>query len=181
MARVALALEGVGGRRIEQRPGLGIAQRRRLALAGGLDRRALHTADRVVGDGVALAQVIEERGQRRELAPDAGGREAAFLERMPPGDDMGPGDGAHVAGPGNPEEGAELVHVTAVGPPGALGADVGEPLGLRRHRREIPEPVRGQGCRRPGRRVLKGGNVRHEARSHALSHSPLITCFIGRK
>jgi hypothetical protein len=53
-----------------------------------------HAVDGIAGHGVALAEIIEQRGQRRELAPDAGGRQAAGLEVLAPGDDMGARDRA---------------------------------------------------------------------------------------
>jgi hypothetical protein len=75
---VALALEGVGRGRLEQRPGLAVAQRRRLALIT-LGFGALDAADRVMAHRVDLAEVVEERGDRGQLAPDGAlGQAPAF-------------------------------------------------------------------------------------------------------
>ena len=54
---VAQPLQGVGRRRVEQGAGLGVAERRRRALAGG-GRRPLHAAHRVIGDRVLFAEII---------------------------------------------------------------------------------------------------------------------------
>jgi hypothetical protein len=43
--------------------------------------------DRIAGDGVVLAEIVEQGGERRELAADAGGSEFAFFEVLAPGDD----------------------------------------------------------------------------------------------
>src|SRR6516165_5388335 len=64
--------ERVSRRRIEQLARLGIAQRRRRAFIA-VCHRPLDAIDRIAGHGIALAEIIEERGQGRELAPDAGG------------------------------------------------------------------------------------------------------------
>jgi hypothetical protein len=55
---VALALEGVGRGRFQERAGLAVAQRRGLALVP-LRFGALDPAHRVVADRVGLAQVIK--------------------------------------------------------------------------------------------------------------------------
>ena len=54
---VAPALEGIGRRSLQQRPGLDVADHRRFTFAR-VRSGALHTLDRVVGDGVFLAEVI---------------------------------------------------------------------------------------------------------------------------
>ena len=58
---VALALDRVGLGRVEQLAGLVIAERRRLAFAA-LRPRPLDAFDRVVGHGVSLAEIFEQRG-----------------------------------------------------------------------------------------------------------------------
>ena len=87
---VALALDGVGLRRGQQLARLVIAERRRLAFAA-FRLRPLHAFDRVVGDGVALAEIFEQRGQRREPVADraaAAGRAGSAHQVVAPGDDM---------------------------------------------------------------------------------------------
>lgn len=71
---VALALQGVAWRRIEEPARLGVAQRRRLAFER-VDGRAPDAPHRVVQHGVALAQVVIEGSQGGELAPDGGAAE----------------------------------------------------------------------------------------------------------
>ena len=66
---VALALDRVGLRRRQQLARLMIAERRRLAFAA-FRLRPLDAFDRIVGDGVLLAEIFEQRGQRREPVPD---------------------------------------------------------------------------------------------------------------
>ena len=46
-----------------------VAERRRLAFAA-LGLRPLDAFDRIVGDGVFLAEIFEQRGQRREAVAD---------------------------------------------------------------------------------------------------------------
>ena len=76
MARSRLLLIGVRLGRGEQVARLVVADRRRLAFAAfGL--RPLDAFDRVVGDGVLLAEIFEQRGQRREPVPDRAAAEAA--------------------------------------------------------------------------------------------------------
>src|SRR5216683_1060372 len=73
---IADALEGVVGRRIEQLAGLGITECRRAAFVV-VGHWPLDAVDRIAGDRVVLAEIIEQRRQRRELATDAGRRERA--------------------------------------------------------------------------------------------------------
>ena len=66
---VALALDRVVGRRSQQLARLMVAERRRLAFAA-FRLRPLDAFDRVMGDGVFLAEIFEQRGERREPVPD---------------------------------------------------------------------------------------------------------------
>jgi hypothetical protein len=63
---VALALERLGVRSTEELAGLVVGDGRCLALVGPFGG-PLHPVDRVDGDGVLLAEVIEEVGERGEL------------------------------------------------------------------------------------------------------------------
>jgi hypothetical protein len=66
---IAFAFQRVRRGRFQQRPDLAVAQRRRLApIVIGLG--ALDPADRVVADGIGLAEVVEERGDRGEFSAD---------------------------------------------------------------------------------------------------------------
>ena len=60
---VALALERVGLGRNQELARLMIAERWRFACAA-FRLRALNTFDRVMGDGILLAQIFEQRGKR---------------------------------------------------------------------------------------------------------------------
>jgi hypothetical protein len=64
---VAHPLERVGGWRLEQLARLRVAQRRRAALIA-VGHRPLDAVDRIAGDGVVLAHMIEQGGECREHA-----------------------------------------------------------------------------------------------------------------
>jgi hypothetical protein len=98
---------------------------------------ALDAVDRVAGDRVALAQIIEQSRQRREFAPDAGRGECTRLEVLAPGDNVGPSDGAQLSRSPQAGEGRELTDIAAVGTPGFGIGDIGEPFELGRHLGEI--------------------------------------------
>ncbi len=69
MARSRLLLIVSSCGRVEQLARLVIAERRRLAFAA-FRLRPLDAFDRVMGDGVLLAQIFEQRGERRQPVPD---------------------------------------------------------------------------------------------------------------
>src|SRR5947209_854661 len=52
-----------------------------------------HSVHRIAADSVAFAEIIEERGQRRELAPNAGRRQTASFHVLAPGNNMRPAYG----------------------------------------------------------------------------------------
>jgi hypothetical protein len=52
----------------------------------------LDAIDRIAGNGVVLAEVIEQGGERRELAADAGVGKPAALQVLSPGDHVSAGD-----------------------------------------------------------------------------------------
>jgi hypothetical protein len=70
------------------------------------------------GDGVALAQVIEQRRQGRQLAPDGAGFELAAFEIPAPGDDMHAANGAQFGGGFEAGESVKLRSVDLVGAAG---------------------------------------------------------------
>jgi hypothetical protein len=74
-----------------------------------------------------LAELVEQGGEGREFAANAGGREPALLEVVTPGDDVG--NGAQLGDAAEAGEGDELLNVDLVG---AAGFGVGEPFELRR-------------------------------------------------
>jgi hypothetical protein len=73
---VALALDRILLRRFEQVACLVVADRRRLAFAA-FGPRPLDAFDRVVGDGVLLTEIFEQRRQRGQPVPD---RRAAEMD-----------------------------------------------------------------------------------------------------
>ena len=112
--------------------------------------RPLHPVRRIVRDGVALAQIVEQRRQRSQLAADGGRRQASGFQVLAPGDQVGTGDGAELLRAGDPDEGGKVAHVLLVGPPGAGIGQVGEPFQFRRHFGQALEFGGGQGAARPG-------------------------------
>ena len=98
---VALALDRVVLRRIEQLARLVVAERRRLAFAA-LGPRPLDALDRVMGDGVLVAEIFEQRRERREAVPDGAAAKLAPRQVVAPGDDMGARHGAKFLRPRMP-------------------------------------------------------------------------------
>jgi hypothetical protein len=64
-----------------------IADRRRLAFAA-FGPWALDAFDRVVGDGVLLTEIFEQRGQRSQPVPDRRAAESAPAQFVAPGVQM---------------------------------------------------------------------------------------------
>jgi hypothetical protein len=124
MARSRLALmgflagrDGLAGRH-EQIAGLVVAERRRLAFAA-LGPRPLDALDRVVGDGVLLAEMLEQRGQRRKAVADGAAAERAARQVVAPSDDMRSGHGAEFFRPGDAGEAHEIADRVLISAPGA--------------------------------------------------------------
>ena len=121
------ALERVGERSLQEAPRLVDGQRRGLALVGLL-LGPRHALDRVVGDRVLVAEVVEDGGEGRELPPDGRRGQGASLQILALGDDVGAGHGAEFLGPLDTDERGEVSQIVLVGPAGARILDVGEPL-----------------------------------------------------
>ena len=170
---IPLAFERVLGRRREQCAGLVIRERRRHAFARAR-ARPLHAVYRVVGDRVAFAQEIEQRGQGRELAADGRGRELARLEVLAVGDHVCPSYGPQLLGRRDPQKHVEVADVSLVGTAGLGVGEVREPLELGRHVGEALELGSGQGAarRRRGRQVSGRWVV-----SHGLQDSVLLSAI----
>ncbi len=66
---VALALERVGGRSLQELARLPVAECRRGAFVA-VGHRTLDAVNRVPGNGIFLAEIIEQRRQCRKFAPD---------------------------------------------------------------------------------------------------------------
>ena len=140
---VALALDGVGLRRIQQFARLMIADRWRLAFAA-FRLRPLDAFDRIVGDGVFLAEIFEQRGERREPMPDRAAAKPAPHEIVAPGDDVRARHGAKFLRPLDAGEAHEVLHRVLVSAAGVAVRDVGEPFDLGRHVGELVELGGGQ-------------------------------------
>jgi hypothetical protein len=65
-----------------------IAKRRRLAFAA-LRPRPFDAFDRVMGDGVLVAEIFEQRRERRQPMPDRAAAKSALRQVVAPGDDVG--------------------------------------------------------------------------------------------
>ena len=103
-------------------------------------------------DGVALAQVVIERSQRRQLAPDGGTGQALLLQMGAPGQDMTSGprpEFLRLHDAGERHEGFQVVFIRA---PGLRAIQVGKPLGLGRQPGPAAESARPLAARR---RVLE--------------------------
>ena len=111
-----------------------IAERRRLAFAA-FRFRPLDAFDRVMGDGVFLAQIFEQRRQRREPAPH---------QVVAPRDQMRARHRAKFLRPQDADEAHEIPHRVFVGAAGAGVAEIGAPLDLGRHGGEPVELGGGQ-------------------------------------
>jgi hypothetical protein len=129
---VAHPLERTGRRRFEQFAGLTVAKRRRAALIA-IGYRPLDAVDRVAGDRISFAEVIKQRGQCREFAPDRGGLQCAPFHVAAPVDDVGSDNRAQFAVIAQTGIGNEFAHIGFVGAPGFAIGDVGQPFFLGRH------------------------------------------------
>ena len=140
-----------------------IAERRRLAFAA-FRLRPLDAFDRVVGDGVLLAEIFEQRGERREPVPDRAAAKPAPHQVVAPGDDVRARHGAKFLRPRDAGEAHEVLHRVFVGAAGVRVGEIGEPLDLGRH---VGQPVELGGGQQPvgwgdfGRELLA-----HEPRPH---------------
>ena len=106
---IAFVLNGVARRRREQLTCLVIAERRRLAFAA-LRFRPFDAFDRIVGDGVFLAQIFVQRRQRREPVPDGAAAEPAPHQMVAPGDDVRARYDPELLGPSDAGKAHEVPH-----------------------------------------------------------------------
>src|SRR5258705_7458421 len=86
------ALERARGRGFQQFAGLRVAERRRAAFVP-VCHWPFHSVHRIAGDSVAFAEVIEKRGQRRELAPNGSRRQTPSFHVLAQGNNMRPAYG----------------------------------------------------------------------------------------
>jgi hypothetical protein len=87
MARSRTPLSVPAGGASNSFAGLDAAERRRAAFVP-VGYWPFHSVHRIAGDSVAFAEVIKERGQRREVAPNCGRSQIASFHVLAPGNDM---------------------------------------------------------------------------------------------
>jgi hypothetical protein len=117
-----------------------------------------------VGHGVFLAEIFEQRRQRREPVPDRAAVELPPREVVAPGDDMRAGHDAELLGPGDAGEAHKIPDRFFVGALGAGIGEIGEPLEFGRH---LGQAVKLGGGQQPsgwsdrGRQIGVGQRVGH--------------------
>jgi hypothetical protein len=126
-----------------------IADRRRLAFAA-FRPRPLDAFHWIMGDGVLLAEIFEQRCERREPVPDRAAAKPAARQLVAPGDDARACHGAEFIRPDDAGEAHKIADRVFVGTPGARVAEIGEPLDLGRR---VGQPVE-LGC---GQQPAAGG------------------------
>jgi hypothetical protein len=109
-----------------------IAERRRLAFTAFCPW-PFDAFDRVMGDGVLLAEIFEQRRQRRQPVPDGAAAKPALGQLVAPRDDVGARHGAKFLRPADAGEAQEVANGVFVGAAGAWVAEIAEPLDLWRH------------------------------------------------
>ena len=171
---IALALDRVVLRRIEELARLVIAERRRLAFAA-LGLRPLDAFDRIMGDGVLVAQILEQRRQRREPVPDRAAAKPAPRQVVAPGDDVGARHRAKFLRPDDAGEAHEIPHRVFVSAAGARVAEIGEPLDLGRH---VRQPMK-LGGRQHSRNT--GGGLSWELVVHRFARLRLTSLIRGHR
>jgi hypothetical protein len=83
-----------------------------------------------MGNGVPAAEVIEQRGERREAMPDRAAAESAPNQVIAPSNDVGTRHRTELLGPGDACKAHEVADRVLVGAPSAGVAEIGEPLDL---------------------------------------------------
>ena len=131
---VPYTLQRVRGRGLQQSAGLCVAQGRGAAFII-IGRRTLYAVHRIAEDGIALTEIIEQRRQRRELAPDTGGLQRAGLHILAPGNHMRRRHGTQRRRIFQPGERQELRHIVFIESARLGIGDVGEPFDFQGERR----------------------------------------------
>jgi hypothetical protein len=90
-----------------------------------------------------FAEIIEQGGERRELAANTGVSKLTLLQILSPGDDVGAGDGAQLTDAFEASEGDKLLDIDLIGAAGFRIGEVGEPFELGRNLGEVAELGRG--------------------------------------
>jgi hypothetical protein len=113
-----------------------------------------------MGDGVLLAQIVEQRGHRCEPVADRAAAEAAPRELIAPGDDVRARNDAKFLRAADAGEAHEVADRGRVGAARARVAEVGEPLDLGRRVGELMELGGGEQPGNTGRRWGAGRSWR---------------------
>jgi len=128
---------------IEQLPRLVVAQGRGAAVAA-VRFWAFHALDGVVGDGVMVAQGVEQRGQGRQPVPDGRAVQGTVAEVVTPGDNVRPRHGAEFFWFLDARERHEVLDGVFISQPCIGVSEIGEPFHFRRHVGQAQEFRRGQ-------------------------------------
>ena len=134
---VASGQEALPLRSAEEPPGLGVGERRRAAFGRVPDARPFDARYRILGGGVGVAEVAEERRDGRELPAPGRRPEAPRLEHLPPSDHVGTADAGELVEAADPEHRHELPHIPPVRAPRVRVVDVRQPLRSRGHLGEL--------------------------------------------
>src|ERR1700722_15576503 len=130
----ALAAEGVVLRRLEEFARLMIGDRRRLAFAAP-SLWPLDALRRVMGHRILVAEIFEQRRQRREPVSDRAAAEASAREFVAPGDDVRARDDPKFFRPADAGKAHKVLHGGFVRATRARVRKIGEPLSLKGARR----------------------------------------------
>ncbi len=106
-----------------------------------------------MGNGVFVAEIFEQRGERGQPVADRAAAKPAPHQVVAPGDDVGARHGAKFLRADDPGEAHEIPYPVFVGAAGARVAEIGEPLDLGRHVSELMKLGGGEQPRNTG-----GGN-----------------------
>jgi hypothetical protein len=139
---VSPALQGVGCGGVQQQACLLIAEGRRETTTKAfvvVGFGALHTPDRIVHDRITLAEVLKQRGDPGELAPDRRTGNCPALQVFAPGDEVRAGDHTEFLETLDTSETHEVLQVILVRAARLPIGDVGKPLNLGRHVGQIEE------------------------------------------
>jgi hypothetical protein len=118
----------------------------KLYLANQLASYRPSTHDRVMGDGIFLAEIFEQRRQRCEPQPDRAAAKLAPHQFVTPGDDVGARHGAEFLRPDDAGEAHEIADRVFVGAASAGVTQIGESFDLGRH---VGQPVKLGGGEQP--------------------------------
>lgn len=135
---VALATQGGGVRRVEQGARLVVANGWRFTFLA-FHFRTLDALDRIACNGVDLAQVIKQRRERGQLAPNRWAGQLTVLQVAALGEDVSAGNNAELFRTIDAGKHHELLQVALIGTAGLRIVDVGVPGHRWRHISQLIE------------------------------------------